>query len=77
MIQWTPAASTVKGNPMLLSLLSFHRALILAAIIFCLGYGSWEIMRGSFLFGSLFVGFGLGFAVYLARLRQFLGYLEG
>lgn len=64
-----------------MSLLSFHRALITVAIVFCVGYGVWEITRhfgspgdGSFLVGSIFVGLGGGLAWYLSRLDRILGY---
>jgi len=66
------------------SLLSFHRALIAVAILFCLGYGSWELMRltrpateGSFILGTLFILLGLGLLYYLTRLNRFLGYENG
>jgi hypothetical protein len=64
-----------------MSLLTFHRGLITVAIVFCVGYGVWEITRhfgspgdGSFLVGSLFVVLGGGLAWYLARLNRILGY---
>jgi hypothetical protein len=66
------------------SLLSFHRGLISVAILFCLGYGTWELLRltrpgaeGSFILGSVFILLGLGLAFYLARLNHFLGYEDG
>jgi hypothetical protein len=64
-----------------MSLLSFHRGLIAVAIVFCLGYGSWELLRlarpgpeGSFILGTVFILLGLGLSFYLSRLRRFLGY---
>jgi len=63
------------------SLLSFHRGLIAAAIVFCLGYGGWELFRlgqpgpgGSVAMGTIFIVLGLGLAYYLLRLNRFLGY---
>ena len=67
-----------------MSLLSFHRGLIAVAIVFCLGYGSWELLRltrpgpeGSFILGTIFILLGLALTFYLARLRHFLGYDAG
>lgn len=64
-----------------MSLLAFHRGLIAVAILFCLGYGSWELLRltrppaeGSFILGTVFILLGMGLAYYLARLNRFLGY---
>ena len=64
-----------------MSLLSFHRWLIAAAIVFCLGYGGWELFRlgqpgpgGSVAMGTIFIVLGLGLAYYLLRLNRFLGY---
>jgi hypothetical protein len=63
------------------SLIAFHRTLIAAAIVFCLGYGSWEIFRsgpqgpeGSTVLGTVFIVLGLGLGYYLLRLNHFLGY---
>lgn len=67
-----------------MSLLSFHRGLIAAAIVFCLGYGGWELLRvgsagpgGSVVLGSIFIVLGLALVYYLLRLNRFLGYDEG
>ncbi len=67
-----------------MSLLSFHRGLIAAAIVFCLGYGGWELFRvgqpgpgGSMALGSVFILLGLALVYYLLRLNRFLGYDEG
>jgi len=64
-----------------MSLIAFHRALIAAAIVFCLGYGSWELFRtgpqgaaGSAVVGTVFIALGLGLGYYLLRLNHFLGY---
>ncbi len=65
-----------------MSIIQFHRGLIAAAILFCFGYGAWELLgyRGegpaSVAVGGLFVLLGVGLAVYLARLDQVLGYQE-
>ncbi len=66
-----------------MSLVSFHRFLIMTAIAFCFGYAFWEFNsalegRGgpAFVVGTIFIvlGFGLGF--YLRHLGRFLGYRE-
>jgi hypothetical protein len=58
-----------------MSLVSFHRGLIVAAIVFCLGYGVWELVReaGSPVVGAVFVVLGVGLGVYLSQLDRFLG----
>ncbi|MSR35451.1 MAG: hypothetical protein EXR95_02235 [Gemmatimonadetes bacterium] len=63
-----------------MSLISFHRFLIAAAIIFCFGFAIWELMTwwvgrssGALILGLTFVGLGLLLGFYLARLRRFLG----
>ena len=62
-----------------MSLVSFHKVLITAAILFSAGFAAWEMNRyagdGS---GSLLLagGFGLiavGLGFYLAHLRRILG----
>lgn len=66
-----------------MSLVSFHRGLIAAAIVFCFGYAGWEAMAtgrgtgGSMLVGALFLVLGLGLTYYLIRLNRFLGYERG
>lgn len=67
-----------------MSLLAFHRFLIAAAIAFCLGFAVWEFWAwagtrdtGTLVLGILFVGLGAGLALYLRRLRRFLGYERG
>jgi hypothetical protein len=64
-----------------MSLIPFHRGLIAAAIVFCFGYGVWEIVsftRGggalSLVMGVVFVALSAVLGYYLARLTHFLGY---
>jgi hypothetical protein len=64
-----------------MSIVSFHRGLIVAAILFCFGYGIWELTGyaqldrgGSLGLGVVFVVLGGGLVFYLARLNRFLGY---
>lgn len=63
-----------------MSLISFHRFLIVTAILFCGGFAGWQLDRyassGELL--QLLVGAGFGIAavllfVYLLRLNRFLG----
>lgn len=64
-----------------MSLLSFHRFLILTAIAFCLGYAAWELRAylrfdaggGAVLVAGIFALLGVGLTVYLIRLRSILG----
>ena len=67
-----------------MSLVSFHRGLIAVAIVFCIGYGIWELAAfgrtgsdTSLLVGVVFIILGVALAVYLSRLRRFLGYDRG
>ncbi|HUG39760.1 MAG TPA: hypothetical protein VMM12_04710 [Longimicrobiales bacterium] len=62
-----------------MSLVSFHRALILTAIVFCLGFAGWELQAyrtagdsGALLLSAVFGLLGIGLSVYLARLAAFL-----
>lgn len=63
-----------------MSLISFHRVLILVAIAFCLGYASWELRAyrtaeagvGSLATAGVFALLATVLAVYLARLRSIL-----
>ena len=62
-----------------MSLLSFHRVLILVAIAFCLGFAGWEIriaMRegapGALILAVVFAVLAAGLTVYLVRLRSIL-----
>jgi hypothetical protein len=64
-----------------MSIVSFHRGLIVAAILFCVGYGVWELTGyaqvdrgGSLGLGVVFVVLGAGLGFYLFRLNRFLGY---
>ncbi len=66
-----------------MSLIAFHRFLIVTAIVFCFGFALWEFSGagtgGGFaaaLLGSVFTLLGLGLVVYLRRLARFLGYEE-
>ncbi len=64
-----------------MSLVDFHRFLIATAIVFCLGYGAWELNgaavgTGGFIQGTVFIVLGLGLGVYLRHLGRFLGYDE-
>ena len=63
-----------------MSLISFHRLLIAAAIAFCFGFAVWELMTwwvggaaGALVLGLTFVVLGGLLSYYLARLRRFLG----
>lgn len=67
-----------------MSIVSFHRALIAAAIAFCFGYGIWELVGysrpgpgGSLGLGVVFVVLGAGLIFYLVRLNRILGYGNG
>ena len=64
-----------------MSLIAFHRVLIAAGILFCFGFAAWELVlwwvtrsAGALAMGILFLVLAIGLCVYLARLRQFLGY---
>lgn len=66
-----------------MSLITFHRGLIAVAIVFCLGFGTWQLWGAfdasgerSLLLGVTFVLLGIGLAIYLARLGDFLGMAE-
>lgn len=62
-----------------MSLINFHRFLITAGIIFCLGYAGWEVAAftrtratGDLILAAVFFALGLALAYYLSRLRRFL-----
>lgn len=63
-----------------MSLVAFHRVLILTAIAFCLGFSAWELAAyrssgggaGSVLLAGLFFVLAAGLTVYLVRLRSIL-----
>ncbi len=64
-----------------MSLVAFHRALILVAIAFCLGFSGWELRiavrgeatPGAMVLAVVFAVLAAGLTVYLARLRSILG----
>ena len=67
-----------------MSLIPFHRGLISAAILFCFGYGAWEMAAlrrggdgGVPVIAIVFILLGLGLIYYLAKLNRFLGYPPG
>ena len=67
-----------------MSLIGFHRFLIATAILFCFGYGVWELLAlrdggggQALALGVVFVLLGIGLTVYLVHLGRFLGYDEG
>lgn len=64
-----------------MSLVGFHRFLIVTAILFCVGFGVWELNAATegdgaqeAVVGSVFLVLGVGLVVYLRRLTRFLGY---
>ena len=64
-----------------MNLVDFHRFLITAGILFCLGFAGWEFVAfnrdggsGALLVGIGFVGLGVLLIVYLSRLSRYLGY---
>jgi len=66
-----------------MSLIDFHRFLIVTAIVFCFGFALWEFLApasgggiGAVLVGSVFILLGSGLVAYLRRLARFLGYDE-
>ena len=66
-----------------LSLISFHRILIAFAILFCAGYGLYELSafakgagNGSLAISGLFFVFTAALTYYLWRLKHFLGVEE-
>ena len=67
-----------------MSLITFHRFLIAAGILFCLGFGSWEFLAarngggpGALALALIFTVLGIGLSVELVHLGRFLGYDEG
>lgn len=66
-----------------MSLIHFHRFLIVCGVLFCLGYAGWEI-RSFLRTGSLgalalvvaFAGLALLLGTYLWHLNRWLGYEE-
>lgn len=66
-----------------MSLVWFHRLLITAAIVFCFGFGAWQLLAysdqgglGALLIGLAFLLAGAALIVYLRRLRRFLNLPE-
>ena len=62
-----------------MSLISFHRVLILTGIAFCLGFSAWQLFAPTagtgaarVLLAALFFGLAVGLTVYLVRLRSIL-----
>jgi len=60
-------------------IIGFHRFLISAAILFCLGYSGWEFAAysngagtGNLVLALIFAAFALGLGVYLANLNRIL-----
>lgn len=64
-----------------MSLLSFHRFLILTAIAFCLGFAAWELRAylhfdgggSAVVIAGVFAMLAVGLTAYLVRLRSILG----
>lgn len=66
-----------------MSLINFHRILIAVAILFCAGYGAYELPafakgegEGSLVISGVFFVFAAGLSYYLWRLKYFLGVEE-
>ena len=66
-----------------MSLISFHRVLIAFAILFCAGYGAYELAaftrgggNGSLVMSGVFFLLAACLAYYLWRLKRFLGVEE-
>ncbi len=66
-----------------MSLIGFHRVLIFAAILFCAGYGAYELLaftrgggNGSLVISGVFFVFTAGLTYYLWHLNRFLGVEE-
>jgi hypothetical protein len=64
-----------------MSLITFHRILIGAAIVFCFGFAAWALVlwwvsreTNSLVMGVVFVVLGALCSVYLSRLKSFVGY---
>lgn len=62
-----------------MGIIGFHRFLISAAILFCLGYAGWEFVAysdgagtKSLVIAIIFLVFGVGLSVYLANLNRIL-----
>ena len=62
-----------------MSLVSFHRALIVTAILFCFGFAGWEVRAwlsgggsGAVALAAIFTALGALLIVYLVRLASIL-----
>lgn len=62
-----------------MSLVAFHRALIVTAILFCLGFSGWELRAyyegggaGAAALAAVFAVLGVALVVYLMRLSSIL-----
>lgn len=63
-----------------MGVIGFHRFLISAAILFCLGYGVYELLRygdgaggtSALVIAIVFLSFAAGLGYYLANLSRFL-----
>jgi hypothetical protein len=67
-----------------MSLVPFHRVLIVSAIVFCAGFSAWTLVAygRTGAMGDLVVGLGFALAagallLYLLHLRRFLGLPKG
>ncbi len=64
-----------------MSLIGFHRFLIVTAIVFCFGFAGYEVWvwsatrsPGTLILALVFVILGAGLVAYLRRLGRILGY---
>lgn len=63
-----------------MGVVGFHRLLISAAILFCVGYGIWELLRyaegagsaGTLVTAGVFFVLAVGLGYYLVNLGRFL-----
>lgn len=58
------------------SLIAFHRVLITAGIIFCVGFAIWIWSADHAVVAVVFVLLALGLSYYLKNLSRFLDYTE-
>lgn len=66
-----------------MSLIGFHKVLITTGILFCAGFGAWQLLQFARAGGTAALAVGLlstlaavGLGVYLALLGRFLGHRE-
>ncbi len=71
-------------NDQPMSLIGFHRFLIVTAILFCLGFAGWELWAwtttrstATLVLAIVFIVLGIGLGAYLRRLGRILGYERG